>query len=111
MAPSSLSGKESGRAAIFAPSSSAAATPRCTLCGFSRYSGIFLELVCTIERWRVGGCGQAGTDAEAIDRGIRIQHPHKLVFVEPPACEDRHILQTSVAQNAPNTLRQHDQIA
>ena len=35
MVPSSWSAKESGRAAIFTPSSSAAAMPCCTLCGFS----------------------------------------------------------------------------
>ena len=34
-APSSLSGIESGRTTNFAPSSSAAAPPRCTPCGFS----------------------------------------------------------------------------
>ncbi len=77
----------------------------------SRYARIFLKLVGAIERRRVGGCGQAGADAETVDRGIRIHHPRKFVFVQPSTRKNYYILQVSLVQNAPDTPRQRDHVA
>ena len=54
----------------------------------ARQTGIFLELVGTVERGRVGRRRQAGADAEAVDRRAGSNDFGDVVLIEPAACEN-----------------------
>ena len=54
----------------------------------TRTPGVFLELVGTIERRRVGRRGQAGADAETVDRRACAAHRQQAMFVETATDKD-----------------------
>ena len=76
-----------------------------------RQPGVFLKLVGAVERRHVGRGGQAGADAEAVDRRAGAEHVSDAVFVEPAACKDRHLGQPTVVEDAADALGQRDEIA
>src|SRR6478672_12992946 len=65
---------------------------------------VLLKLVGAVQCRHVGRGGQAGADAEAVDRGSGLKHLREVILRKSAAGEDAHFAQSTFVEDAADTL-------